>query len=76
VLLVGDPYLDLVGDLDNTRLAVGVLCLLGVVSLLFAGLVGVLVFLVASLVGLIPARFGARRVHLMGVLIGPLALGL
>jgi putative membrane protein len=76
VLLVGDSYLDLVGDLDNTRLAVGVLCLLCVVSLLFAGLVGVFVFVVASLVGLVPTRFGARRVHLMGVLIAPLALGL
>ena len=76
VLLVGDRYLDFVGALDNTRLAAGVLCLLGVVSLLFAGFVGVLVFVVASLVGLVPARFGSRRVHLMGVLIGPLALGL
>ncbi|MFC6942414.1 tripartite tricarboxylate transporter permease [Salinirubellus sp. GCM10025818] len=68
VLLVGDRYLDLVGNVDNTRLAAGVLCLLAGVSLLFAGVVGVLVFLVASLVGLVPARFGARRVHLMGVL--------
>jgi putative membrane protein len=75
VLLVGDRYLDLVGRLDNTRLAAGVLCLLAIVSLLFAGAVGVIVFAVASLVGLVPARFGARRVHLMGVLIGPLALG-
>jgi putative membrane protein len=76
VLLVGDRYLDLVGNVDNTRLAAGVLCLLAGVSLLFAGVVGVLVFLVASLVGLVPARFGSRRVHLMGVLMGPLALGL
>ena len=76
VLLVGDRYLDLVGSLDSTRLAAGVLCLLAVVSFLFAGLVGVAVFVVASLVGLVPARFGSRRVHLMGVLMGPLALGL
>jgi putative membrane protein len=76
VLLVGDRYLDLVGNVDNTRLAVGVLCLLAAVSLLFAGVVGVLVFVVASLVGLVPARFGSRRVHLMGVLMGPLVLGL
>jgi len=76
VLLVGDRYLDLVGRLDNTRLAVGVLCLLGLVSILFAGAVGAAVFAVASFVGLVPARFGARRVHLMGVLIGPIALGL
>jgi putative membrane protein len=76
VLLVGDRYLGIVGRLDNTRLAASVLGLLGVVSLSFAGLVGVVVFVVASLVGLVPARFGARRVHLMGVLVGPLALGL
>jgi putative membrane protein len=29
---------------------------------------------VAALVGLVPSRLGARRVHLMGVLIGPLLL--
>jgi len=33
------------------------------------------VFLVASALGWLPPRFGARRVHLMGVLMGPLILG-
>jgi putative membrane protein len=76
VVLVGDGYLRVVGTADYTRLSVGVLSLLVVVSFLFAGWVGVAAFLVAGLVGLLPTRFGTRRVHLMGVLLGPLALGL
>jgi len=75
VLLVGDRYLQTVGRVDNTRLSIGVLALLAAVSFLFAGTVGVGVFLASGLVGLVPARVGCRRVHLMGVLIGPLMLG-
>jgi putative membrane protein len=74
VLLVGDRYLRVVGTADYTTLSVGVLCLLVVVSYAFAGVVGVGVFVVAALLGLVPPRLGARRVHLMGVLIGPLLL--
>jgi putative membrane protein len=76
VLSVGDRYLRAVGALDQFRLSVSVFCLLAGLSFLFAGAVGVVVFAVAALVGLVPAQFGARRVHLMGVLLGPLILGL
>lgn len=72
---LGDRYLRVVGSLDNAKLSVGVLALLAVLSWLFAGVVGVAVFGVSALVGLVPASFGARRVHLMGVLLGPLILG-
>ncbi|WP_128477883.1 tripartite tricarboxylate transporter permease [Halorussus pelagicus] len=75
VLGVGDRYLRTVGAIDQLRLSVGVLALLVGLSWLFAGGVGVAVFGVATLVGLVPARFGARRVHLMGVLLGPLMVG-
>ncbi|WP_135827930.1 tripartite tricarboxylate transporter permease [Halorussus halobius] len=75
VLGVGDRYLRVVGSVDHVRLSVAVLALLVGVSWLFAGLVGVAVFAVATLVGLVPAGFGARRVHLMGVLLGPLMAG-
>jgi len=71
-LSVGDRYLRLVGRLDQRRLSVCVIALLGVLSGLFAGEIGVLAFVVAAAVGLIPARAGARRVHLMGVLLVPL----
>lgn len=74
VLLVGDTYLRIVGTADYTRLSLIVLSVLVCLSVLFAGIPGVAVFGIATGLGLIPPRFGARRVHLMGVLIVPLGL--
>jgi putative membrane protein len=75
VLSVGDSYLRAVGRADATRLSVALLTLLGFLSYLFAGWSGVGVYTLATLVGLVPPRLGCRRVHLMGVLLGPLLLG-
>lgn len=75
VLAVGDRYLDWVGRLDPRWLSVAVLGLLAVLSALFAGEVGLVLFGVATLVGLVPVRLGVKRAHLMGVLVVPLALG-
>ncbi|MFC7058200.1 tripartite tricarboxylate transporter permease [Halovenus salina] len=74
VLLVGDRYLELVGAVDNRWLSVGVLGFLCVLVAAFTGVVGLVVFAVSTVVGLIPARFGSRRMTLMGVLLVPLAL--
>jgi putative membrane protein len=76
VLALGDRYLRTVGRLDYTRLSVSVLALLVVLMALLAGPTGIGVFAAATLVGLVPVRFGARRANLMGVLLVPLALGL
>jgi putative membrane protein len=76
VVAVGGPYLRAAGRVDHVRLALGVLCLLAALAYLFGGAAGVGVFLGASVVGLVPAAVGCRRVHLMGALIGPLAVGL
>jgi len=76
VLVVGDAYLEFVGRLPYWQLSVAVLALLLVLSYLFTGMVGIAIFLAATAVGMVPVQLGARRVHLMGVLIGPLLLGL
>jgi len=76
VLAVGDRYLAAVARFDYARVSAGVFAVLVVVSYLFAGWVGVGVFLVSALVGLLPVRLGVRRVHLMGVLLVPLVTGL
>ncbi|MFC6989173.1 tripartite tricarboxylate transporter permease [Haloplanus sp. GCM10025708] len=68
VLTIGDYYLRTVGRVDPDVLSYATLCGLVVVSYLFAGGVGVLVFGVATCLGLVPPRVGTRRVHLMGVL--------
>jgi putative membrane protein len=74
VLALGDSYLRAVRTVDHRRLSLAVLALLLVLSAVFAGAVGVGAFLAAAAVGLLPARFGARRVSLMGVLLVPLAV--
>ncbi len=74
--VLGDAAFRAVSRLDQRRLALAVLCLLVGLSALFAGLAGIAVFSIATLVGLLAVRIGARRVYLMGVLLGPLALGL
>lgn len=72
VLLLGDTYLETVGRMDYRRLSVGVLCLLVATSFLFAGFLGVGLFVCSAVLGVLPPRLGCRRVHLMGVLMGPL----
>jgi putative membrane protein len=68
VVSVGDRYLRTVGRLDYTRVSLATGGLLVVVASLFAGVLGLAVFGVAALVGLLPPRLGTRRVHLMAVL--------
>lgn len=75
VVTIGDVYLRTVGRLDYTLLSGAILVLLTVLSFLFAGPIGVGVFALAIVIGFIPVRLGAKRVHLMGVLMGPIMLG-
>ncbi|RLM57388.1 hypothetical protein DVK02_06355 [Halobellus sp. Atlit-31R] len=74
LVTVGDRYLRLIRALPRRPVVAGVLGLLVVLALGFGGVLGGAVFCLASLVGLLPPRVGARRVHLMGVLFGPIAL--
>ena len=72
VPLAGDRYLAAAGRVDATALSAAVLGLLAASAWLFAGVVGIGVFAAATAVGLVPPAVRCRRVHLMGVLVGPL----
>jgi len=74
VVSLGDSYLLTVGNMEYAKVSLVVLVFLATLSWLFTGWFGVGVFVAAAIVGLVPPRFGTRRVHLMGVLIGPLML--
>jgi putative membrane protein len=76
VMVLGDRYLRTVGQVDYTVLSISVLTMLVGLAYLFTGFLGVGVFCASALVGLVPQTFGARRVHLMGVLLGPLIVGI
>lgn len=75
-IVVGDYALSVAHGIDNQRLVLVVLALLVVLAALFAGHYGVGVLTVATAIGFIPHLARARRVHLMGVLVVPLATGL
>ncbi len=75
VIVVGDTYLEIVGQLTYWKISAVVLTLLCILSYLFTGVIGIAIFAVAAAIGMVPVRLRARRVHLMGVLIGPLMLG-
>lgn len=74
VVVIGDRYLAFVGSVGNVTLTVTVLGFLVVLVLAFTGPMGLGVFLVSTIIGLIPARFGSRRMTCMGVLLIPLTV--
>jgi len=74
MVAVGDRYLDFVRQVRYERISVGVCGLLVGLSYLFAGVLGIGIFVASTALGLVPVRLMARRVYLMGVLIGPLML--
>lgn len=74
VPVLGDRYLRVVGRVDPRRLTAGVGALLVAIVLVFTGLPGLGLLAAASLVGMLPPAYGARRVHAMGVLVVPLAV--
>ena len=67
VILIGDWYLVTVGGMDYTVVCGLVMTKLVVLSFLFAGWVGVVIFVASTLIGYIPVKFGAKRVHLMSI---------
>jgi putative membrane protein len=74
VPVLGDRYFQFVRAVNHRALTAAVCGLLVALAWLFAGVVGVGLLAVATLTGLIPPAFGARRVHLMAVLLVPVAL--
>lgn len=75
VWVLGDRYLGVIGRVDYNQLSVVILTGLLGVSYLFGGLAGVLAYVSAGLLGLLPPRVNCKRVHLMGVLMVPIILG-
>lgn len=75
MVAVGDRYLAFVRRVRYEWVSLGVCCLLVALSYLFAGLLGIGIFVASTALGLVPVRLRARRVYLMGVLLGPLVLG-
>lgn len=71
---LGGPLAALFGRLNPIRLNYAVIALLAVGTYWLLGLGGLAILIVATLVGLIPLRAGARRAQLMGFFLVPTML--
>ena len=71
---LGGPLAAFFGRLDPIRLNYAVIALLAIGTFWLLGLGGVAILVVATLVGLIPLRAGARRAQLMGFFLVPTML--
>ncbi len=74
VVTIGPAYLDLIGSIEQTPLTVVVLFVLCLITFVLTGGVGVGIFLLSTIIGLVPGRFHVKRAHLMGVLLVPLLI--
>ena len=50
------------------------ICMIIILVFLFTGLIGLIVLIVATFIGLLPIQWGVRRSHCMGVLLIPIIL--
>lgn len=64
----------LIQQVNYTHLSLMILLLLSVLVLIFSGIFGLILFITATVIGMIPAFAGVRRIHSMGVLLLPLIL--
>ncbi|GGN19752.1 tripartite tricarboxylate transporter permease [Halarchaeum nitratireducens] len=72
VVAIGERYLAAVASLPTAWVCAGACVLVAALSVVLAGPTGLAVLAGATGLGFVPPHFGARRVHLMGVLIVPL----
>jgi len=79
VLLYGEPLarfiLRGIGHIPYGPLNLGILCFLLLLSVFFDGLLGLVVLLTASLLGLLAVELGVRRTNCMGVIMLPIIIG-
>jgi len=75
VVVVGERYLAVVREIPYWVACSVALCVVCALAVVLSGPVGLAVLAGGTVVGFVPIRFGARRVHLIGVLVVPIVLG-
>jgi putative membrane protein len=73
-LKVGEIFAKHVARVPYSMLVYFTIAMIVVLVLLFTGIGGVLVLVVATFIGLLPVHWGVRRSHCMGVLLVPIIL--
>jgi len=74
VLKIGKSFAKHFAGVPYTLLIKLTITLVVILVLLFTGIMGLLILIVATLIGLIPIHWGVRRSHCMGVILLPVIL--
>jgi putative membrane protein len=74
VLKIGKIFAKHFANVPYALLIKLTITLVVILVLLFTGIMGLLILVVATLIGLIPIHWGVRRSHCMGVLLLPVIL--
>jgi putative membrane protein len=73
-LYMGRKFARAFERLPYQKIVIGIIVFIFVMVVMFTGLIGLLVLLVATAVGLVPQALGVRRSHAMGVLLLPVII--
>jgi len=74
VLKIGKTFAKHFANVPYALLIKFTISMIVILVLLFTGILGLLVLIIATLIGLIPIHWGVRRSHCMGVLLIPIIL--
>jgi putative membrane protein len=73
-LYMGKKFARVFERLPYQKIVISIIVFIFVMVIMFTGLIGLLVLLVATAVGLVPQALGVRRSHAMGVLLLPVII--
>jgi len=73
-LSVGKLFAKYFANIPYTKLVLFTIAVITILVILFTGLLGLLILIVATGIGLLPVNWGVRRSHCMGILLLPIIL--
>lgn len=73
-IFLGKKFAEKFTEIPYQKIIKGTMSFLTILVILFTGVEGLLIFIIATFIGLIPINWGVRRSHCMGVLLIPIIL--
>jgi putative membrane protein len=73
-LKVGKIFAKHFANVPYTKIVTATITMIVILVILFTGLAGLLILVIATLIGLLPVEWGVRRSHCMGILLIPIIL--
>lgn len=70
-IVIGKVFCRILNKIDYKKLSIGILCFITILVLIISGWIGLLVFITATAIGILPAHVNVTRTMAMGCLLLP-----